>query len=83
MQTIPATEANRSFSQMLRAVRAGESISITSRGVPVAILSPVNSQLSAREAAKQRLLSRLAGQQQAPRSGTVPAVTWTRDELYD
>ncbi len=37
---ISATEANRSFSKLLRRARAGESVVITDRGKDVAIISP-------------------------------------------
>ncbi len=82
MHTIAATDANRSFSRLLREVAQGQHISITSRGVPVAVLSPVNEHLAQREAAKQRLLERL-NQQRASAPASVPAVNWSRDDLYN
>jgi prevent-host-death family protein len=75
-KTISAAEANRSFSRLLRDVRAGHSYVVTSHGMPVARLSPVTSDRG-RAAAKQALLERLSKQ---------PAVhieRWTRDELYE
>jgi prevent-host-death family protein len=40
---ITATEARRRFFQLLNAVEAGESFTITWRGVPIAELKPVGS----------------------------------------
>lgn len=78
MKTVSAAEANRQFSKILRAVRAGETVLVTSRGEPVATIQPADRSLTERQAAKLRLLERLRSQ---------PAqnlnVTWTRDELYD
>ena len=39
--TVPAAEANRQFSKLLRAAREGTRITITSHGEPVAELGPV------------------------------------------
>ncbi len=36
MKTVSAAEANRHFSKILRDVRAGETVIVTSRGEPVA-----------------------------------------------
>ncbi len=44
MQKVGAFDAKTHFSELLSRVQRGESISITRRGVPVAILAPVNSQ---------------------------------------
>lgn len=41
--TITATEANRSFSALLRRVRRGDRFIITSRGEPVATLTQASS----------------------------------------
>ena len=40
MKTISVTEAKNNLSRLLRAVRAGSTIIITDRGIPVARLSP-------------------------------------------
>lgn len=78
MKAITSTEANREFSKLLRAVAQGESIQITSRGRPVAALTPIDSRaLKRRAASKASLLARLHGQ---PHGG---ARDGSRDELYD
>ena len=54
---IQATEANRSFSRILREVAAGDRFTVTSRGRPIARIVPA--QAVDREAAKQALLKHL------------------------
>ena len=77
MRRVTAADANREFSKLLRQVRDGETITVTSHGEPVAVISPVaDSPPPGQAHAKQALLSRLRAQ--------IPAgVTWTRDELYE
>ena len=78
---VPAAEANRRFSKLLRAAREGATITITSHGEPVAELGPT----SAPEAAERE------GRREAHRAlmahlRTVEPITigpWTRDELYE
>ncbi len=80
--TVPAAEANRSFSKLLRAAREGARITITSHGEPVAELGPpgdhqaTDAEKSRREA-HERLIKRLRSQ--------TPMVVgpWTREELYE
>ena len=77
MRTIPAADANREFSKLLRDVSHGETVVVTSRGRPVARISPVGEgDLPGRDNARVALLMRLRGQ---------PAIgaSWTRDELYE
>jgi prevent-host-death family protein len=78
LHAIAATEANRSFSHLLRRVREeGQAFTVTSHGEPVARLVPCRAADTEREAAREALLRRLAAQ---------PAVDvgpWTRDELYE
>ena len=78
MKSISAAEANRHFSALLREVSRGVQITVTSRGKPVATISPAD-QVERRErvAAKRALLSRLRA---APAVG---ARNWSRDELYE
>lgn len=79
MKTVSAAEANRHFSALLRDVAQGERVLITSRGKPVARLVPVAAEVDpAREAARERLLERLASQ---PATGEPR--DWTRESLYD
>ena len=47
-RTVTATEANRSFSKLLRAVEHGERVEITSHGRRVAVIAPVETK-AARE----------------------------------
>lgn len=78
MDTISASEANRRFPALLRAVQQGNSVTIVSRGRPVAVMEPVREGRAAgRERARRALLQRLQGQ---PVTG---ARDWTRDTLYD
>lgn len=82
--TVPAAEANRRFSKLLRAAREGARITITSHGEPVAELGPVGNGASAgtieeqrRNAAHDALMAHL-------RSLTPMVVgPWTREELYE
>ena len=77
MRTVTAAEANRQFSAVLREVAQGETITVVSRGRPVATIAPADATDGQRHAAKALLLARLRGQ---PATGTRD---WTRDELYD
>ena len=72
MRRISATTANRRFLQILREVRKGESISVTYRGEPVAVISPIE---QGSQAARVALLKRLRRQ-------VAVGVSWQRDELY-
>jgi len=77
MRRISAADANREFSKLLRRVREGETITVTSRGEPVAIIGPVGSNSRPGGAdVKAALLVRLRSQAPA-------GITWTRDELYE
>ena len=76
---IPATEANRDFSRLLREVQKGESFTVTSHGRPVARIVPVAEaveQAAARREAVARLLDRLRAQPALNLGRT------TRDEIY-
>lgn len=78
MGTVSASEANRSFSALLRQVSRGERITVLSRGRPVATISPVQESAGSHRAAREALMARL--QAQPP---TDPGLRWRRDELYD
>ena len=52
---VSAADANREFSKLLRRVREGQSVTITSHGRPVARLVPLSAESRMREAAKQAL----------------------------
>ena len=80
-ERIPAGEANRSFSRLLRGVREGRSYVVTAHGRAIARLVPIGEARSGedrmREAAKRELLRRLESQ------SVIDIGRWTRDELYD
>jgi prevent-host-death family protein len=77
MKTVSAAEANRHFSKILREVRAGETVLVTSRGEPVAEIVPTDGEKLDRAAALSRLLAHLDAQPVL----NLPRVR--RDELYD
>ena len=76
-KAVSAADANRRFSELLRAVRTGRSVVVTSHGKPVAKISPVIEDDRAAEGARSALFARLR------RERVVNAGRWTRDELYD
>lgn len=74
---VSAADANRRFSELLRTVRKGRSVVVTSHGKPVAKISPVVEDNRVAEGARSALFARLR------RERAVNAGRWTRDELYD
>ena len=76
-KAISASDANRRFSELLRTVKKGRSVVVTSHGRPVAKISPVVEDDRAAEGARSALIARLRRQR------VVNAGRWTRDELYD
>jgi prevent-host-death family protein len=72
---ITATEANQHFSEVLRDVAAGESVTVTSRGKPVARIVPTESKQKKKSTAE--FLAYLESQ---PNIVTGP---WKREDLYD
>ena len=81
--TVPATEANRSFSKLLRAARNGTHITITSHGEPVAELVPVG--FGPMEDAERRRIDEAHDRLIEHLKSVKPRVvgSWTREELYD
>jgi len=75
---ISAADANREFSKLLRRVREGQVVTITSHGRPVAKLVPVGAEDRVREAARRALFKRLRKQ----KGEHIPR-TWTREDLYE
>jgi len=73
---ISAADANREFSALLRRVRAGHTVVVTSHGRPVARLVPVSEGDRVTRSARTALFKRLRA---AP---TKVVGRWTRDELY-
>ena len=78
MRTVSAREANQQFSRLLEAATAGEEITITRRGVPVARLVPIDDGARAADASRSEVTAWLRA---GPIAGEAP--NWTRDELYD
>ena len=80
---VPAAEANRSFSKLLRAAREGKRITITSHGEPVAELIPAGEE--ARRAARRAERAAALAELKAHWATLEPQVVgpWTREELYD
>jgi prevent-host-death family protein len=76
-RAISAAEANRRFSEVLRTVKAGRSVIVTSHGKPVAKILPVTQDDRVTERARALLFARLSKER------AVDAGRWTRDELYD
>lgn len=77
MKTVSASEADRSFSTLLQAVREGESFVIVVDGEPVATLGPAPPEPPDRAGALEALLARLDAQPVL----NLPRVT--RDEMYE
>ena len=76
-KAVSAADANRDFSKLLREVRDGGSVIITSHGRPVAKIVPFVAQDRVRAAAKARLMARLRSQR------AIDIGPWTRAELYE
>lgn len=77
MKTVTAADANRQFSSVLRDVAHGETVTVTSRGKPVATIGPARTANAQRNAAKKALLVRLNKQ------AATGNRAWARDELYE
>jgi prevent-host-death family protein len=76
-ETVSAADANRRFSEILRSVRGGRSVTVTSHGKPVAQIVPISPRDATSDGARAALLARLRAE---------PVVTigpWYRDELYE
>ena len=76
-KSVSAADANRRFSELLRTVKEGRSVVVTSHGKPVAKISPVVEDNRAAAGARSALFARLR------RERAVNAGRWTRDELHD
>ena len=76
-KVIQATEANRSFSRILREVSEGDTFTVTSHGRPIARIIPVTKDDTSKDAIRDRFFERLRAQP------AMNAGRWTRDELYD
>ena len=76
-EQIPAAEANRRFSSLLRGVRAGRRYVVTAHGRPIARLLPVEADEAAAKVARTHLMDRLE------RQLVSDSPPWRRDELYE
>jgi prevent-host-death family protein len=76
-KAVSAADANRRFSELLRTVKKGRSIIVTSHGKPVAKIAPVVEDERFAERARSALFARLR------RERVVNVGRWTRDELYE
>jgi prevent-host-death family protein len=76
-RAVSAADANRRFSELLRAVKKGRSVIVTSHGKPVAKIIPIVEDERIAEGARSALFARLGAER------AVNAGRWTRDELYD
>jgi prevent-host-death family protein len=74
---VSAADANRRFSELLRNVKRGRSVLVTSHGKPVARIIPVADDDRVRSSARSALFARLR------RERLTATGRWTRDELYD
>ncbi|SNB77705.1 prevent-host-death family protein [Arboricoccus pini] len=74
---VTAVDANRHFSEILRAVREGGSYVVTAHGKPVARILPIEEGPGGRDEARRRLLRRL--REETP----VDVGPIGRDELYE
>ncbi len=76
-EAVSAADANRRFSELLRTVRDGRSVVVTSHGRPVARIVPITEHDRTSEGAHGALLARL-------RAEPVTNIgRWTRNELYE
>jgi prevent-host-death family protein len=73
---VSAADANRRFSELLRHVRRGKSVVVTSHGKAVARIVPMTDRDRTTRGARAALLSRLRAQP------VVDIGRWSRDELY-
>ncbi|MBF0269157.1 MAG: type II toxin-antitoxin system Phd/YefM family antitoxin [Alphaproteobacteria bacterium] len=77
MRHVSAADANRHFSQLLRNVQEGESVTVTSHGRPVAVILPATPALAEpKRLARANLFKHLSAQ---PAMG----ISFDRDELYE
>jgi prevent-host-death family protein len=76
-KAVSAADANRRFSELLRTVKAGGTVTVTSHGKPVATIAPFAEDARIAAKARSALFERLRKER------AVNVGRWTRDELYD
>lgn len=75
---ISAADANRSFSRLLRRVREGRSVVVTSHGKPIARIVPIGEHDDrTAKGARAALVARLRAEP------VIDVGRWRRDELYE
>jgi prevent-host-death family protein len=74
---VSAADANRRFSEILRKVRRGKTIVVTSHGKAVARIVPMTEDDRTVRGARSALFERLRNQP------VVDIGRWSRDELYE
>lgn len=80
---VPAAEANRRFSELLRGVREeGTTFTITSHGRPVAEVRPAE-QAEEAERARERAEAWAAIKKRYATTEGIKIEPWTREELYE
>ena len=77
---VTATEANRSFSKLLREVARGKRVTVTSHGYPVAEIVPRQDVVASRE---KRLAALAVLKKEWAEQPHITIGPWTRDDLYD
>lgn len=78
--TVSATEANRSFSSLLREVARGTRVTVTSHGRAVAVIAPADDDAEGRE---KREKAMIALRERWATQEPITVGPWTRDELYE
>ena len=78
-KVVTAAEANRNFSTLLRAVAAGETVTVTSHGRPVADIVPRKAEVD-KEKRRRDFRAFLDQMAARPVQNIGP---WSRDELYE
>lgn len=76
-EAISAADANRRFSELLRNVRKGKSVVVTSHGKAVARIVPMTDRDQTTRGARAALFARLRAQP------VLDLGRWSRDELYE
>ena len=76
-EAVTAADANRKFSQILRAVREGRTYVVTAHGRAIAKIVPVSAHDQLATGARDALVARLRSEP------IVKIGRWTRDELYE
>jgi prevent-host-death family protein len=76
-KAVSAADANRRFSEILRTVRRGKTVVVTSHGKPVARIVPMAEDERTARGARAALFERLRTQP------VVDIGRWSREELYE